>query len=57
MPETWMKSISLFINIKKKKKVNIRDRVVASQRNLHTKGGVPRAGRCGAIVNTHSGNS
>lgn len=57
MPEIWTKSFSLFINIKKKKKVNIRDRVVASQRNLHTKGGVPRAERCGTFINKHSGNS
>lgn len=38
------------------KEVTIRDRAMASQRNLHTKGGAPRAERRGACINTHSGN-
>lgn len=31
--------------------MNICDRVVVSQRNLHTKGGVSKAERCGTFIN------
>lgn len=40
-------SSSLFFNMKKR--VRVRDRAKASQRNLPTKGGVPSAGRRGAV--------
>lgn len=38
-------------------KKNIHERAMASQRDLHTKGGVPSARRRGTFINTHSGDS
>lgn len=48
-----LKWIGLYFTIHEyEKEVNIRDRAMASQRNLHTKGGAPRAERRGACINT-----
>ena len=56
-PETITVNKNLINYQVKKKNATVRDRAMASQRNLHTKGGVPSAGRRGAFINKLFGNS